>query len=107
MIDHIMAVDLGGTQVRAALCDAAGKILDRVAQPANAGEGIEAVFARTVDCIRQVARQGSSEKEGTGLGLAIAKKSVELLGGRITAESEVSRGTTFTIRIEDYDKETG
>lgn len=66
MIDHIMAVDLGGTQVRAALCDAAGKILDRVAQPANAGEGIEAVFARTVDCIRQVARQ--ARVRGIGLG---------------------------------------
>jgi len=54
---------------------------------------------------RQVERQGSTEKEGTGLGLAIARKSVELLGGTISAESEVNKGTTFTLRIKDYQPE--
>jgi signal transduction histidine kinase len=54
---------------------------------------------------RQVERQGSTEKEGTGLGLAIAKKSVELLGGTISTESEVGKGTTFTLRIKDYPSE--
>ena len=42
------------------------------------------------------------EKEGTGLGLSMAKKSIELLGGTISAESEVGEGTTFTVRIRDY-----
>ena len=42
------------------------------------------------------------QAEGTGLGLSIAKKSVELLGGSISAESEVGQGTTFTMRIRDY-----
>ena len=54
---------------------------------------------------RQVERQGSTEKEGTGLGLAIARKSVELLGGTIIAESEVDKGATFTLRIKDYPSE--
>ena len=39
------------------------------------------------------------EKEGTELGLAIAKKSSELLGGTISAESEVGEGTTFTLKF--------
>ncbi len=36
---------------------------------------------------------------GTGLGLAITKKLVELLGGAITVETEVGKGTRFTIDI--------
>ena len=53
------------------------------------------------DEFRQVDRQGGERTEGTGLGLAIAKKTVELLGGELTAASKVDVGTTFTVRISD------
>jgi signal transduction histidine kinase len=55
------------------------------------------------DEFRQVERQGGEQTEGTGLGLAIAKKTVDLLGGTLTADSEVGVGTTFTVRIGDYE----
>ena len=55
------------------------------------------------DDFRQVGSAGEETQEGTGLGLAIAKKSVELLGGTITVKSEVGVGTTFTLRVGDYE----
>ncbi len=67
MVAEIIAIDLGGTQVRTALCDTAGRILNRAVQPANASEGVEAVFSRIVAGVRQVAGDWSRVR-GIGLG---------------------------------------
>lgn len=49
------------------------------------------------DEFRQVSEGFSRSFEGTGLGLTIAKKYIELMGGNISAESEVGKGTTFIV----------
>jgi len=54
------------------------------------------------DEFRQVESERGKTQEGTGLGLSIARKSIEMLGGTISAESEVGKGTKFTLRIKDY-----
>jgi signal transduction histidine kinase/CheY-like chemotaxis protein/HPt (histidine-containing phosphotransfer) domain-containing protein len=40
---------------------------------------------------------------GTGLGLVISKKLAQLLGGDVTVESEVNRGSMFSVTIEAGD----
>jgi two-component system phosphate regulon sensor histidine kinase PhoR len=39
------------------------------------------------------------ETPGNGLGLPIVERMVKMYGGNITAESELGKGTTFTISI--------
>ena len=51
------------------------------------------------DKFTQFGRKAGPGEKGTGLGLAIAKKLVGMHDGRIEVESEVNRGTTFTISL--------
>jgi signal transduction histidine kinase len=61
----------------------------------------------------QANRTTSTKYGGTGLGLALSKKFCGLMGGGITATSELSRGSCFTIRVlawmneETISEETG
>jgi glucokinase len=52
--EQVIAVDLGGTNIRAALCDESGQILKRVKQPTLAYEGADAVIARIVASVQAV-----------------------------------------------------
>ncbi|VUT28237.1 MAG: hybrid sensory histidine kinase BarA [Candidatus Syntrophoarchaeum sp. GoM_oil] len=60
-------------------------------------EDLESIF----DEFKQVGC-GSRKRHGTGLGLAITKKYAEMLGEGIKVESEVSKGTKFTMQLKKH-----
>jgi len=69
-------------------------------QVADSGVGIsDKDCERIFDEFEQVnaGPRGDSIRRGTGLGLSISRRLARLLGGDITVESELARGSVFTV----------
>lgn len=69
---------------------------------ADTGKGISSqdlltIFDRFVQS--GVAEQRQKRVQGTGLGLYIVKRTVEAMGGKIEVESQLGRGSRFTITL--------
>jgi signal transduction histidine kinase len=58
-------------------------------------EALEHIFEE----FQQAEKTTSAKYGGTGLGLAIVKKFINLMGGNVVVESQVGKGSTFTITI--------
>lgn len=72
---------------------------DRILVTDN-GDGIPAQhLERLFERFYRVDRARSRELGGTGLGLAIVKHLALLHGGEVTVESELGKGTTFTLHL--------
>jgi signal transduction histidine kinase len=84
-------------EIRISACQQNGSLNLAVS---DTGIGIE---KKDLDQIFEKFHQGdlSSSKKyrGTGLGLAIVKKFVNLLGGDVAVESEVGKGSVFTVTL--------
>ncbi len=63
--------------------------------PGIAGEKLHLIFEK----FRQLDSSRTREHEGTGLGLAITRELVNILEGTISLDTEVDRGTRFTVRL--------
>lgn len=58
-------------------------------------KNLSQLFQPFVQLDSSLARQHS----GTGLGLVLVKRMIELLGGRISVESEIDKGSRFTVSL--------
>jgi PAS domain S-box-containing protein len=77
---------------------------------ADTGIGIaRADIPRLFREFEQLAQPNGTRPEGTGLGLALTRRLVELHGGRVEVESELGRGSTFSVHLplKSPDETTG
>ena len=66
----------------------------------DSGIGIsQEMLPHIFDEFRQADGTSSRQYEGTGLGLAIAKKMTQILGGSLSVESELGKGSLFTLSL--------
>lgn len=78
--------------------------IDFVIDIIDTGIGIpESQKERIFDAFSQQSNQDSRKYEGTGLGLAICKRLIELMGGKILLESEVGKGSKFSLVFQEIE----
>ena len=97
LVDNAIRYSHEGGQVRVEIGSDDREVTLRVK---DTGIGIPSKdIPRVFERFYRVDRARSRETGGTGLGLAIVKHVVENHGGTIEVDSELGRGTTFTIRF--------
>ena len=102
----------GGIVVRTRLVDSlpdSGTATDRSSYPSTPWIGIQVIDtgigidpanqSRIFEEFEQIdaGPRGNSAERGTGLGLAISRRLAALIGGMVELESELGRGSTFTL----------
>ena len=81
-------------------CDESGYMIARV-RVSDTGIGMSADYqTRIFEAFTREQNTTEGKIAGTGLGMSIVKKYVDLLGGTIEVESELGKGSTFTVTLK-------
>jgi two-component system, OmpR family, phosphate regulon sensor histidine kinase PhoR len=98
LLDNAVKFNRAGGEVRVEISLAEGGSVRIVI--ADTGIGIPSEDrARIFERFYRVDKARSREMGGTGLGLSIVKHVVERMGGSVTVESQLGKGSTFTILL--------
>ena len=79
--------------------DGAGREAVLVIAVSDTGAGIPPDALESIFEEFQQVKGSDPQHKGTGLGLPITKGFAELLGGSISVQSELGKGSTFTVRV--------
>lgn len=98
MSEHVVGVDLGGTQIRAVLADRSGRFLARDQRMTLAEEGPEAVIARIIESVRAVVGEEGVSAIGIGApGPADPHRGILLMGANLPGWKHVDlRNALYT-----------
>lgn len=112
IVTNLMGNAVKFTEQGHVLVDVTGSVKDDVAMVTvrveDTGIGIpEDKLASVFDKFAQVDASSTRRHEGTGLGLAIASRLVELMDGRMGADSTLGKGSTFWFTVPMPVAETG
>ena len=81
-------------------CDEAGYMMVRT-RVSDTGIGMSPDYLTKIfEAFTREQNTTKSKIAGTGLGMSIVKKYVDLLGGTINVESELGKGSTFTVTLK-------
>jgi glucokinase len=98
MADYSIGIDLGGTNLRAAAIDHAGKILDKISGATNFSEGRDAVLSDIVSAILKLREQhGTAGLAGIGVGVP---GFIRMKEGLITNSNNLPYLENFPVRDE-------
>ena len=81
-------------------CDESGCMIVRI-RISDTGIGMSQDYLTKIfEAFTREQNTTKSKIAGTGLGMSIVRKYVDLLGGRINVESELGKGSTFTVTLK-------
>ena len=81
-------------------CDESGHMIARI-RVSDTGIGMSQDYLTKIfEAFTREQNTTKSKIAGTGLGMSIVKKYVDLLGGTIDVESELGKGSTFTVTLK-------
>ena len=81
-------------------CDESGYMIVKI-RVSDTGIGMSQDYQKKIfEAFTREQNTTKSKIAGTGLGMSIVKKYVDLLGGTINVESELGKGSTFTVTLK-------